>query len=71
MDSSNADDRYTFLEGVDVNVDGRPFVGTALVISRLSYQDEGVYICEGRELSNPESQYVQERTELVLLGMYS
>ena len=50
-------------------MDGRPFIGTALVISGLSYEDEGVYICEGQDLLQPETRD-QGRTNLELLGTF-
>lgn len=68
VNSGNTNSRYTFLEG-DVNVDGRPFVGTALVISGLSYEDEGTYTCEGQDLFQPEIRD-QARINLELLGVF-
>lgn len=43
--------------------------GTAIVLSNLSYQDEGMYKCEARDLSIVDSPWVQATAQLELLGM--
>lgn len=68
ISANNTDDRFTVLEGDNVDVDGQPFIGTALIIRRLSYLDEGQYMCEGKDSSNSESEYEQDVTVLVLSG---
>lgn len=61
--------RLTVLEG-NLNLDGRGFDGTALQLRNLSYQDEGVYICEARDMSILESEWEQSTSHLTLLGKY-
>ena len=39
--------RFVFTEG-PVSVSGRNVPGTVLVVTELSYQDAGMYTCEGR-----------------------
>ncbi len=65
-----SDPRLTIKEGPSIEVEQRVFDGTALIIEKLSYSDEGTYICEARSTLNNESNWVQASAELRLLGKY-
>lgn len=62
------DTKLTVLEGT-VEMDTQLFNGTALILKNLSYHDEGMYICEARDLSVPDSPWMQAVSQLNLLGM--
>ena len=70
---TSSDDRLTVIDGISVDIDGRPFDGTALILRSLSYMDEGLYACEAREVleEEQESPWRQAVTQLNLLGEYS
>ena len=40
-------ERFIFMEGL-VTVDNRNVPGTVLIMTKMSYQDAGMYTCEGR-----------------------
>ncbi len=60
--------RFIVLEG-NFDIDRRNIDGTALILMNLSYQDEGVYICESRDQSIQDSPWVQAFSFLELIGI--
>lgn len=65
--SSTNNSRFTVLEG-NFEVDRRNIDGTAILLSNISYQDEGIYRCEARDQSIVDSPWVQAVAQLQLLG---
>ena len=61
--------RFTLLQGA-VEIDRRVINGTALIIENLSYQDDGIYICEAQDVSSPEAEWVQAFSQLRLIGNF-
>ena len=59
--------RLSIIEGNNIEIDRRIFDGTALIVLNLSYQDEGVYTCEARDLSEQDSRWRQATYRLNLL----
>lgn len=69
--NETTDARLTVIEGNGIQVpDGRIIDGTALILMNLSYQDEGVYTCEARDLLESDSPWRQATSELSLLGRF-
>lgn len=62
------DSRLTVQQGT-FEIDRRIIDGTALTLRNLSFQDEGLYLCEARDMSVLDSLWVQATSKLELIGM--
>ena len=67
MTPTTNDSRLTVQEGT-FEIDRRIIEGTALILRNLSFQDEGLYRCEARDLSVLDSLWVQATAQLELIG---
>lgn len=68
-EGNNAALRFTVLQGT-VEIDRRVVDGTVLLINNLTYEDEGVYVCEALDISDTDAQWVQAVSQLQLLGIH-